>query len=161
VGKDLDSCPLDTNDPGGRCRISGIGDEAGVIGGAYQTEDEDTEDVEQKDTDPDTTNGNGDVLSRVLSFCGGHPENLSPQEGESRADQYRPETSETAQRARNPLVLNERTGVMPKAESEAVMGRSAAQINDETSDNEADDCDDLDRGEPELAFTKGAGAQKN
>lgn len=48
----------------------------------------------------------------------------------------------------------------PVAETETVMGGSAAQVNDEASDNEADDCDDLDRGEPELAFAEGAGAQE-
>ena len=40
------------------------------------------------------------------------------------------------------------------------MGGSATQIDDETEDNETDNRDDLDGGEPELAFTEGAGAQK-
>lgn len=112
MGKNLDSCPLDSNNPGGRGRVSGIGNDVWIIVGAYQTEDEDTEDVEQKDTDPDTPNGNGNVLSRVVSLCGGHPENLGPQEGISCSDQYRPDSSETTQRARNAVVLNESTRVM-------------------------------------------------
>ena len=126
MGKDLDSCPLDTHDPGGRGRISGLGNEVWVIVGAYQTQDEDTEEVEQKDTDPDTPNGNGDVLGRVTSLCGGHPKNLGPQEGISCADQYRPGSSETAQRARNPVVLNESARVMlcavPRSFSNPVCG---------------------------------------
>jgi len=40
------------------------------------------------------------------------------------------------------------------------MSRSTAQINDETENDETDDCDDLDGGEPELAFTESAGAQE-
>ena len=48
----------------------------------------------------------------------------------------------------------------PIAETETIMGRSAAQINNEAGDDEANDCEDLDRSEPELAFTKGTGAQE-
>lgn len=51
-------------------------------------------------------------------------------------------------------------GTYPIAESEAVMCGSTAQVDNETSDNEADNRGDLDRREPELAFTEGAGAQK-
>jgi len=40
------------------------------------------------------------------------------------------------------------------------MSRSTTQIDDETEDDETNDGDDLDGGEPELAFTKGAGTQK-
>ena len=40
------------------------------------------------------------------------------------------------------------------------MGRGTTQIDDETEDDETDNGDDLDGGEPELAFTEGAGAQK-
>ena len=40
------------------------------------------------------------------------------------------------------------------------MSRGTTQIDNETENNETDDCDDLDGGEPELAFTEGAGAQK-
>lgn len=46
MGKDLDSGPLDGNDPGGRGGVTGIGDETGVVGRDDQTEDEDTDDVE-------------------------------------------------------------------------------------------------------------------
>lgn len=127
--KDLDSCPLGSNDPGGRGRISGTGDKPWVVVGTYQTEDEDAEDVEQEDTDPDATNGNGDGLGRVTSFCSGHPEDLSAQEGVSCADQYGPETSEATCRARNAVELNERTGVMlcvvPRSFSYQVCGNYA------------------------------------
>ena len=40
------------------------------------------------------------------------------------------------------------------------MSGSPAQINNETEDDETNNGDDLDGGEPELAFTEGAGAQK-
>jgi len=40
------------------------------------------------------------------------------------------------------------------------MVRSTTQIDDKTENNEANDGDDLDGGEPELAFTEGAGTQK-
>ena len=113
-----------------------------------------------------------------MHFCGGHPENLSPQKGVSSANQDRPDTGKTTQRPRDVLVLNERARVMlrkanqvillvnmpgprkthPIAEPETVMSRSTAQIDNETENNETDNCDDLDGGKPELAFTKGAGA---
>ena len=115
-----------------------------------------------------------------MGFGGGHPENLSSQKGVSGADQDRPETGETAQRSVDILVLDKSAGVTlyevnsvifltgmrgprethPVTESETVMGGSATQIDDETEDNETDNRDDLDGGEPELAFTEGAGAQK-
>jgi len=112
VGKDLDSGPLDCNDPGGRGGVTSVGDKIRVVGWADQTEDEDTDDVEQEDTDPDTTNGDRDVLGRVVSFCGGHSENLSSQEGVGGADQDGPDTGETTQSSRDILVLNESSGVM-------------------------------------------------
>lgn len=40
------------------------------------------------------------------------------------------------------------------------MSRGTTQIDDETEDDETDNCDDLDGGEPELAFTEGAGTQE-
>jgi len=40
------------------------------------------------------------------------------------------------------------------------MIRSTTQIDDETEDDKANDSDHLDGGEPELAFTEGAGTQK-
>jgi len=112
MGKDPDSSPLDGNNPGGRGSVTGIGDEIGVVGRADQTEDEDTDDVEQEDTDPDTTNGAWDVLCWVLGFGGGHSENLSSQEGVSGSDQDRPDTGKTTQGSLDPLELNESAGVM-------------------------------------------------
>ena len=99
AGKDFDSSPLDGDDPGGRGGVTGVGDEPGVIVRADQTEDEDTDDVEQEDTDPDSTNRAGDVLSRVAGLCCGHSENLGSQEGVGSIDQDRPDTGETAQRS--------------------------------------------------------------
>lgn len=43
--KDLDSGPLDGDDPGGRGSVTGISDEARVVGRTDQTEHEDTDDV--------------------------------------------------------------------------------------------------------------------
>ena len=39
------------------------------------------------------------------------------------------------------------------------MSRPTAQIENETEDDEANDCEDLDRRKPKLAFTKSAGAK--
>ena len=111
MGKDLDSGPLDGDDPGRRGGVAGVGDEIGIVGRDNHTKDEDTNDVEEEDTDPDTTNGEGDVLGRVASFGGGHPENLSSQEGVGSTDQDRPNTGETSQRSWDIMVLNESTGV--------------------------------------------------
>jgi len=112
VGEDLDSGPLNGDDPGGRCCVAGVGDKTRVVGGADQTEDEDTNDVKQEDTDPDTTNGLWNVLGRVVGFGGGHSENLGSQEGVGSADQNGPDTGETTQRARDFIVLDECAGVV-------------------------------------------------
>ena len=40
------------------------------------------------------------------------------------------------------------------------MGWGTAQIDNKTEDDETNDGDDFDGGEPELAFTEGAGSQK-
>ena len=45
MGKGLDVDPLDGNDPGGGCGVTGVSDETRVVGGANQTEHEDAEDV--------------------------------------------------------------------------------------------------------------------
>ena len=112
VRKDLDSGPLNGNDPGRGCRVTGIGDKARVVVWAYQTEDEDTEDVEQEDTDPDAANGLRDVLGRIAGFGGGHSENLSSQECVGGTDQDRPETSEPARSTWDVMVLGESARVM-------------------------------------------------
>ena len=112
AGKDLDSSPPDGNDPGGRGGVTGAGDKVGVVVRADQAEDEDTDDVEQEDTDPDTTNGFGNVLGRVAGFGGGHAQDLCPQEGVGSADQDGPETGETTQRSWDTLVLCESTRVV-------------------------------------------------
>lgn len=160
MGKDPDSGPLDGNDPGRRGGVSGTSDKIGVVGRADQAEDEDTKDVEQEDTDPDTTDGTRDVLCWVAGFGGGHSENLSSQEGVGSSDQNRPETGKTTQGTGDTLVLNERAGVIPIAEAETVVGRGTTQIDNETKDDETNNGEDLDGGEPELAFTEGAGTQK-
>ena len=78
--KDLDSGVLDSDDPGGRGGVPSVGEEVRVIGWADQAEDEDTEDVEEEDTDPNTANGHGDVLGRIVGLSGSHSEDLCPQE---------------------------------------------------------------------------------
>jgi len=119
--KDLDSGPLDCNDPCGRGGVTGASDKIGVVGRADQTEDEDTDDVEQEDTDPDTTNGDWDVLGRVVNFCGSHSENLSSQEGVRGADQDGPDTGETTQSSRDFLVLNESARVMLRKANSVIL----------------------------------------
>ena len=121
VGEDLDSGPLNGNDPGGRCRVTGVGDETRFVEGANQTEDEDTEDVKQEDTDPDTTNGLRDVLGRVVGFCGSHSENLGSQEGVGSADQNRPDASKPAQRTRDILVLDESAGFVLRKTNSVIL----------------------------------------
>ena len=112
MGKDFDSSPLDGDDPGGRGGITGVGDKVGVVVRADQAKDEDTDDVEQEDTDPDTTNGERDVLGRVAGFGGGHSENLGSQKGVGSTDQDRPDTGKASEGSRDILVLIESAGVM-------------------------------------------------
>ena len=95
MGKNLDSGPLDGNDPGGRGGVTGVGGKLGVVERDDQTEDEDADDVEQEDPNPDTSNGARDVLGRVVGFGGSHSEDLSPQEGVGGADQDRPDAGKT------------------------------------------------------------------
>lgn len=110
--EDLDSGPLDGNDPGGRGGVACVGNETRIVVGADQTEDEDAENVEQEDTDPDTANGEWDVLGRIMGFRRGHSENLGSQKGIGCPDQDRPETGETAQSSRDVVVLGECAGIV-------------------------------------------------
>jgi len=96
VGENFDSCSLDSDNPCGRGGVTGAGDKIGVVGWADQTEHEDTDDIEQEDTDPNTTNSARDGLGRVVGFCGSDSDNLGSQEGVGSVDQDRPDTSETA-----------------------------------------------------------------
>ena len=121
MGEDFDSGLLNGDDPGGRCRVTGVGDETRFVGGANQTEDEDAEDVKQEDTDPDTTNGLRDVLGRVVGFSGSHSENLGSQEGVGSADQNGPDTGKTTQRARDVMVLDECAGIVLRKTNSVIL----------------------------------------
>lgn len=112
MGKDPDSRPLNRDDPGGRGGVPGVGDETRVVRRTDQTEDEHADDVEQEDPDPDTANRTWQGFRRVVGFSGSDPDDLGPQEGISSTDQDGPEASEPAQRSRNLVVLNERTGLL-------------------------------------------------
>lgn len=110
--KNLYSGPLNGDDPGRGGRVTGIGHKVWVVVWAYQTEHEDTQNVEQEDTDPDATNGHRDVLCRIAGFGGGHSENLSSQECVGGTDQHRPEASEPSRRTWDVMVLGESARVM-------------------------------------------------
>ena len=110
--EDFDSSPLDGNDPGGGGSVTGVGDKVGVVVRADQTKDEDTDDVEQEDADPDTTNGARNVLGRVTGFGGCHSENLGSQKRVGSIDQDRPNTGKSSKRSRDALILGESAGVM-------------------------------------------------
>ena len=112
MGKNFDSGPVDRNDPGGRGSVTSTGDKTRVIGGANQTQHEDTENIEEEDTDPYTTNGNWDGFGWVVGFCGSHPENLGSQERIGGTDQHRAETSETTRSSWYFMILGERAGII-------------------------------------------------
>lgn len=110
--KDLDSSPLDGNDPGGRGGVTGGSNEIGIVRRADQTEHENTENVEQQDTDPDTTDSAGNVFGRIVGFRGRDSDDLGAQESISSANQDGPNAGKATQSSRNVVVLNERTGIV-------------------------------------------------
>ena len=58
------------------------------------------------------------------------------------------------------MELDERTRVDPVPESDTVVVGAAAKVEDDTEDDKADDGDDLDGCEDELAFTVDAGTEQ-
>jgi hypothetical protein len=58
------------------------------------------------------------------------------------------------------MILDECARAMPITEAQAVTVWSSSKVNNQTKDDEADDGDDLDRGEPKFGLTKGTSAQE-
>ena len=111
MGKDLDPGPLNGNDPCRRGGVTSVGGKMWVVRWTDQTEYEHANDVEQEDTNPNTTNGTRYVLCRVVSFGGGDSDNLGAQEGVGSTDHNGPEPSKTTQSSWNVIELNERAGI--------------------------------------------------
>lgn len=128
--KNLYPGPFDGNDPGGGSGVAGVGDQARVVRGADQTEHEDTDDVEQEDTDPNAPNGPWDVLRRIVGFRGRHSEDLSTQKGIGSSDQDRPDTGETTESSRDFVVLSEGAGVVLHRPNSVIVSEGAGKLRE-------------------------------
>ena len=146
-----------------------------MIGGYEETDDEGAKDVEEEDTDIDTTDGLWKVPAWILCFTSGNSDNLGANERESRLCHDRPPAKETASRTTDIIELNERAGVMPVPEPKSVMIGTTSKIKDNSenlsaravhvrslrrkynsTNNEARYSHDLDGRENKFAFTIGA-----
>lgn len=90
------------------------------------------------------------MCRRVGSDDGTYRNNLGTDEREGSLCHDRPPAEETTGVSLDAVVLNERAGVLPVTETNAVVVRSSTEVKNDTEDNETDDGDDLDRGEDEL-----------
>lgn len=134
-----------------------------MVGWDKETDDDDTADVEEQDTDVDALDGLGQVATRVLRLTScnlksrvsvkcimdstatiTYSNNLGTDERERRLRQDREPAKELALRAGDAVELDEGTGVLPVAETNAIVVGSAAQVEDDTEDDETGDSNDLD-----------------
>jgi len=96
--------------------------------------------------------GDSDELSAHVSACKSTPPEPGPPQRHSRKeseDESVHETQELSQVARH-LPSLERLAVFPVPEPESLLSRHAAEVDDQTEEDESGEGDDLDEAEPEL-----------
>lgn len=165
VWEDADLCVADGQDEWRSGRIASAAEEVRIIVRHDEADHEDGEDVEEEDTPEDTLDGFGDVLAGVLDLADGDTDDLSSCEGEGGLNKNIPEGEEAPEgsadaadwlasdRIRRPEELGHRAWVLPVAETDAVTGGTATEVDDERGDDQDDNGDDLDETEPKLGLT--------
>lgn len=164
---------LDTNQSGGDneggCSgpgLLGVGYEKGRIGSRdYETDNENTADIEDQDSPEGPLDRDWDVLPGILSLANGNADEFGSHVGEKSVDECRPETEEGSEAlpVRNLLVkvLAQRTvRRIPVSETNSIMFRISSKINDDTHQDQCDQGDDLDARKPELQFPEHANAEE-
>lgn len=153
--QDGDGGTADGDDPGRGSRTGVVvllrREQVLVVIWHQHTQEEGAENVEEEDTPEDSLDGLGDVLARVLRLTGSAGDGLDTTEGKGSVDERREEAQEASLVA-GAEVLVHGAWVLPVPEADAVAGRTAAEVDDEGEQQQADDGDDLDTGEDELSL---------
>ena len=112
--------------------------QGGVVGRDEQADDERAQDVEQEDPDVHALDRLGDVAPRVLGLAGGDGDDLCADEGEGGLGHDGPPTKELSLCAWNVIELGEDTWIFPVSETETIVVRSAAEVEDYSEDLEGE-----------------------
>lgn len=128
-------------------RVGCLRQEGGVVGVDKETNEEETQDVEEGDTPEDLLNGTRERLDGVAGLGGSQTDQLSTSEGEGSGDEDGAETLEA---------VLERTGIVPVTGTPVrvvtTAGRTTTADEDEGNDHEDDDGRHLEDGREELLF---------
>ena len=121
-----------------------------------QTNDEDTDHVEDYDAPKRPTDCSRDILPWVLRLADGHPDKLGPNVCQQRVGECAPKSEENGQM--KPVYLVEQVGshrsirVAPVAEAVAIMVRVSAKVNDDPHEDESHEARNLEHAKTELAL---------
>ena len=116
------------------------------------TDGERAQDVKEQDAPEDTTDGLGDILPRVLGFTRSHGDHLDAAVREGGVHQSREQTQKPAGIPGSDVRFH-RPGILPVPESQAIVRRPSAKVEDQSQQEQTDDGDDLDASEAEFGFT--------
>lgn len=158
-GEDGDAGLLDSDDEGalGSRRVEV---QRRVAGRDQEADDEGAADVEDDQAEPHALDSLGDSAPGVGGLGGGDGGDLGAYEGEGGVDQDAEEPEEAALRSGDIHVLDKATRLPPVFESDGLVVRTPTGGDDDARDDEANDRDDLDRGEPEFHLAVGPVARK-
>ena len=127
---------------------SGCLGEVVIVGGDDETEEEEGDNIEERDSPEDLLGGLGDGLARVGGFSCSETNKLSSTKGKGSGHEHGAESLEA---------VSERTWLVPvvSANVASAVGGNATTVNDNTQDDETDDCGNLDQAKNEfdLAIT--------
>lgn len=147
-GEDLDAGVLDGKHEGRGLGVGTAGaQQAGVVRGEDEAEDEEVDDVEEGNSEEDLLASLGDGLAGVGGLGGGEANHLSTTEGEGGNNKDGAESSEA---------VAESTRLDPVLAANVALVAGTAAVDDDTEDHEANTGEDLDEGEDELDFTVAA-----
>lgn len=136
--EDLDAGILDGEHEGGRLGVCARGtQQTRVVGSDDEAEDEEVDDVEQEDAPKDLLHRTGDGLLGVGRLGGGETDQFGTAKGEGGGDEDGTEAAEA---------ISERTWVLPVFDANVTLVSNATTVDDNTQEEEADACEDLDDG---------------
>ena len=154
---------LDTGQGGGDDKGRGVGTSLLRVGkgqlrlvvGHNHSDKEDAADVEDEDTEEGELDGLGDSASGVLCLARRHTNKLGTQVSKGGVDHDGPEGDELGQSlGGDALARSKGTGFVPVLETGGLAIGAAAGSNDDAEQDDAENNDDLGRGQPELKLAK-------
>lgn len=172
VREDLDTGDIGSDDEWrGRSTGLGLGGKGKLprVVGDDHSDEEDGETVEEEDSVEGELDGAGHGLAGVLSLSDRYTDELSSKVGKCSVDHAGPETEESSSVASHDIRLEGAVSVSeaqrqrgekniprvaPVSETLSVVVRTTAKSENQREEDDSNDDDDLERGKPELEFTK-------